>query len=236
MKKQVAVIGLGRFGVSVATTLQDTGHDVLAVDKDERSVQSVASRLTRAIQADATDEAILKELGIADFDVGIVAIGSAIQSSVLCTILMKKLGVRQIIARASTELHGSILEKIGADNVVFPERDMGVRTAHGMTIRNASDYMPVIHGFGITKLSASPHLSGETLSELGFGPKGKWEVAVMLIQRKNQVIVTPGSGEAVQPDDVLILAGGDDNIEKLLAEAKKKKESSSRNAASNHER
>ena len=221
MKKQFVVIGLGRFGVSVATTLHSMGHDVLAIDKDEKNVMNIGSQLTRVVQADATSETILKELGVADFDAAIVAIGSALESSVLSTLLLKKLGVRYIIARANDRPHGSILERIGADYVVYPERETGVRTAHGITLRDATDYMLIIQGYGIAKLPALPYLVGETLSDLGFGPKGKWEVAVLMIQRKNEVIVTPEPGEIIKPGDTLVLAGNDDKVEKLLSEAKK---------------
>ncbi len=221
MKKQIAVIGLGRFGVSLATTLCSIGHDVLAIDKDETRVQNVASQVTHTIQADATSEAILKELGIGNFDIAIVAMGSAIESSVLSTILLKKVGVPYVMARANDELHGSILEKIGADSVVYPEREMGTRVAHGVTLTGVSDYMAVVPGYGVAKLTAPPQLTEEKLSELGFGPKGKWEVAVLLIQREKEVIVNPGSRETVKPGDIMIVSGSADRIEKLLAEAAK---------------
>lgn len=221
MKIQSVVIGLGRFGISIATTLQSMGHDVLAIDQDEKKVATTESQLTRVIQADATNETILKELGVADFDVAIVAMGTALESSVLCTLILKKLGVRYVIARANDQLHGSILERIGADYVVYPERETGVRTAHGITLRDATDYMLVVQGYGIAKLPALTYLVGQRLSDLGFGPKGKWEVAALLIQRKNEVIVTPDQAEVIEPGDVLILAGNDDKIEKLLSEAQK---------------
>ena len=112
MKKQIVVIGLGRFGTSLATTLACLGHDVLALDRNEKEVQNVASQVTHAVQVDATNEAVLQELGVGNFDIAIVGIGSRIESSVLITILMKKLGVPYVIAKADTELHGSILEKI----------------------------------------------------------------------------------------------------------------------------
>jgi trk system potassium uptake protein len=223
MKKQIAVIGLGHFGVSVATTLQSLGHDVLALDRNVKIVQNVAAQITNAIQADATNEAILKEMKIGDFDIAIVAIGSNLESSVLTTILLKKLGVRHIIARADEEVHGSILEKIGADLVIHPEREIGSRLAHGINLSDVSDYMPVVPGYGIAKLTALPYLAGQKLSALGFGPKGKWEVALLLIQRGKEIIVTPGQGETIEDGDVLIAAGKDDRIEKLLAEAKKNK-------------
>jgi trk system potassium uptake protein TrkA len=223
MKKQIVVIGLGRFGSSLATTLSSIGHDVLALDKDETRVQDISSQITHAIQADATNEAILKELGIGNFEIAIVAMGSAIESSVLSTILLKKLGLPYVIARANSDLHGRILEKIGADTVVYPEREMGIEVAELVTLSGVSDYMSVAQGYGVVKLMAPPYLIGEKLSELGCGPKGKWEVGVLLIQRKEEVIVTPSQREVVEPDDVLILAGKHDSLEKLLTEAKKNK-------------
>ncbi len=221
MKKQIVVIGLGRFGFSLATTLSSIGHDVLALDKDEKKVQDIAPQITHTVQADATNETILKEMGIGNFDIAIVAMGSAIESSVLSTILLKKLGVRYVIARAISEPHGSILDKIGADTVVYAEREMGARVARLVTLSDVSDYMSVAEGYGVAKLTTPPYLVGKELSEIGFGPKGKWEVGVILIQRKKEVIVTPSQWEAIKAGDVLILAGRDDNLEKLLAEARK---------------
>ncbi len=223
MKKQIIVIGLNRFGTSLAITLSGMGHDVLALDRVERKVQDIASQITHAVQADATNETILKDLGIAKFDIAIVAMGSDIESSVLSTILVKKLGVPYVIARANSELHGSILEKIGADVVVYPEREMGIRVAQAVTLSGVSDYMSVAEGYGVVKLMAPEHIVGEKLSELGFGPKGKWEVVVLLIQREKEIIVNPGQREVIKSDDVLILSGSDDKIEKLLVEAKKVK-------------
>ncbi len=119
MKKQIVVVGLGRLGVPLAITLSNLGHDVLALDVDEKNVQIVASQITHAAQADATNETVLRNLGIGNFDIAIVTMPE-IEQSVLSTILAKKLGVRYIIARAVNELHGTILEKIGANKVVFP--------------------------------------------------------------------------------------------------------------------
>jgi|WetSurMetagenome_2_1015567.scaffolds.fasta_scaffold357129_2 trk system potassium uptake protein len=219
MKKQVVVLGLGRFGISVASTLHSMGNDVLALDSDEKTILSVAPQLTRAIQADTTDEAVLKELGVPDYDVAIVSIGS-IEASVLSTILLKKLSVRHIIARANSELHGSILEKIGVDSVVYPEREMGIQTAHSVTIREATDYMPVSQTFGISKLPALPFLVGRTLFEAGFGLKGRWEVGVLMLQHKNEVTVAPELKQTIKEGDVLIVSGEDDKIERLLEDAR----------------
>ncbi len=221
MKRQVVIVGLGRFGASLATTLFDMGHDVLAIDTDERKVQGISSHVTHAVQADATDEAILKELGVANFDVAIVAIGTAIQNSVLSAILLKKLGLRYVIAKAENELHGTILDKIGVDKVVYPEREMGTKVAHEMTLTDVMDYVSVAASYGVAKLAALPNFVGKSLSELELGRGGKWGVAVLLIQRGKEVVVTPDRTEIVRPNDVLLLAGNDDKVEGMLAAARR---------------
>jgi len=225
MKKQIVIIGLGRFGISVAKTLYGIGHDVLALDTDEKSVQSISADITHSIQADGTNENVLRELGISNFDIAIVAIGSAVEASVLCTILLKKIGVPYVIARADNELHGSILEKIGADKVVYPEQEMGDRVAHVVTLTDVSYYMPLVAGYGVARLAAPAYLIGKQVSDAGFGPKGKFEVAVLLIQREKEIIVTPSLQEIIRENDVLVTAGSSDNLEKLLQEARKNAES-----------
>jgi len=231
MKKQIAVIGLGRFGMSLANTLYGMGHDVLAIDVDEKKIHSIASQITHAVQADATNETILKELGIDGYDIAVVAIGTSVESSVLSTILLKKLEVPYVIARADSDLHGSILEKIGADAVVYPEHEMGTRTAQIVTLSYVWDYMSVTKGYGIAKLSAPEYLEGRSLSDVGFGPRGKWGVAVLLIQRAEEVIVTPGQGEVIKPYDALIVAGSDDKLERLLTEARKSQQDGEKKAS-----
>lgn len=222
MKKQVVVIGLGRLGTALATTLRELGHDVLALDVDEKNVQDIATQITHAVRADATDEATLKELGVGNFDIAIVTTPE-IQSSVLTTVLLKKLGVGYVIARAENDIHGGILEKIGADKVIYPERDMGTMIAHVLTLGDVIDYIPVTAGYGVVKLIAPPSFVGQTLSGLGFGSKGKWKVAVLLILRKQEVTITPGGAEVVKPDDTLVVSGNWDNLEELTSKYLKTK-------------
>lgn len=217
MKKQILVVGLGRFGISLATTLSRIGHDVLALDTDEQKVQRVTGIIAHAVQADATNEAVLKELGVKNFDIAIVAIGTAIQNSVLTTILLKRLGVSYVIARANSDLHGEILSKIGADRVVYPEYQMGEKIAHEAILGTISDYMPVVSGYGIARIEASVDSVGKTLSGLGVGHQGKLGVAILLIQREKDVIVTPGNSEIVKQGDILILAGNDDRLAGFLS-------------------
>jgi trk system potassium uptake protein TrkA len=221
MKRQVVIIGLGRFGTSLAKALFDMGHDVLALDTDEKKVQNMASEITHVVQADATDEAILKELGIGNFDVAVVAMGAAIQNSVLTTLLMTKLGVPYVIARAESELHGSILEKIGANKVVYIESEMGASIAHGLTLTDILDYISVSPNYGVAKLAAPSYFIGKTLSDLELGQSGKWGVAVLIIQHDKEIVVYPDRSEVVKKDDVLILAGYDEKLEQLLTEAPK---------------
>ncbi len=223
MKKQVAILGLGRFGIGLANTLLTMGYDVLAMDVDEKKVQAIASTITRAVQADGTDEAVLKELGVDKFDVAIVAMGSDIENSVLSTILLRKLGVRYVVARADNDLHGSILDKIGADKVIYPEREMGNRVAHGLMLTQVLDYMPVAPAYGVAKVSPPNSFIGRTLSELGLGREGKWGIAVLMIHREREVIVTPDRMEVVRAEDTLLLSGNDLKIEQMLTEAHKMK-------------
>jgi len=133
------VIGMGRFGQSVAKTLYQLGKDVLVIDQDEEVIQEISEEVTHAVVGNATDEHVLKSLGIRNFDVAVVAIGVDIQSSILVTVLLKELGVKYVVAKAQTELHAKVLNKVGADKVIFPERDMGIRVARNLVSTNIPD-------------------------------------------------------------------------------------------------
>lgn len=223
MKKQVVVIGLGRFGMSVANVLTDSGYDVLAIDAGERTVQLASANLSHVVHADATDETVLNELGVKDFDIGIVAIGTDIQSSVLVTVLLKKLGVSYVIARADNNLHAEILEKIGADKVVSPENDMGNRIAHELALGNVISYLPISTRYGIVSIEVKEDLNGHTLSDLDIGPHGKDSIGALLIRRRNEIILSPSLREPVKTGDILILAGVDDKLEEFLNNTVNKK-------------
>ncbi len=221
MKKQIVVIGLGQLGMNLAKTLNELGHDVLAIDNDEKYVQAASLLITHAVQADATDEAALRELGISNFDIAIVTIGAELEKNVLSTILLKKMGVKYIIARASNDLHRTILEKIGADKVFFPEKDMGIGMAHVLTLGDIIDYIPVVPGYGVVKLIAPPYFAGQSLSSIGFGPKNKWKVAVLLLVRGKEVIIAPSDSQVFVSEDALVLAGTWDSLEALFNEVQK---------------
>ena len=153
MKKQVCVIGLGRFGGTVAMELYQSGHDVLAIDLDEAKIQDMLGHVTYAVRADASSESVLRELDVADFDVVVVALGSDnVQASILITVLVKDLGIPYIIARAANELHGETLERVGADKVVFPEMESARRAVHVGFEPGIVDYMSIVPNFGISKV------------------------------------------------------------------------------------
>ncbi|MSQ25198.1 MAG: TrkA family potassium uptake protein [Dehalococcoidia bacterium] len=217
MKRQVLVIGLGRFGSSVAATLFDRGHDVLAVDHNERRVQEMVSRSTHAVQAEATSEAALRELGVKNFDVAVVAAGHDVQSSVLATVLLQRIGVPYVVSRAQDEVHGLILEKIGAHAVVYPEKESGERLAHNLAYREVMDYLELSAGFGVSKITPPPAMLGKTLEEAGLVARGTMGLTILAIKRGAQVMLTPDRFERIQPGDILVAAGTDEQLEKVDA-------------------
>lgn len=166
MAKQFVVIGLGRFGASVAKTLYSLGHDVLAIDDDERLVQEIADKVTHAVHLDATDEQALNSLGIRNFDVGVVSIGSDIQASIMVTMLLKEAGILHIVCKAQSELHRKVLLKLGADRVILPEKDMGERVAHNLASPNLLDSIDLSDEHQIIEIKAPARWVGKSIQEL----------------------------------------------------------------------
>src|SRR6056297_625879 len=164
--KQFVVVGLGRFGASVATTLAENGHDVLAIDRDPEKVQAISGDVTHAVEADATDEEALKTLGVRNFDVAVVSIGDNVSANILCTLILKELNLPFVIVKAPDTLHGKVLTKVGADRVVYPERDMGARIAHNLISSNVLDYIEFAPEYGVVEILASEKMIGRTLGEL----------------------------------------------------------------------
>lgn len=208
----VVVIGLGRFGSNLATTLTSLGHDVLGIDLSERATQELADEIPQVVQADATDEATLRELGIADCEVAFVAMAD-IQVSIMTTMLLKQLGVARIHAKARNSLHGQILERIGCDQVVFPEREMAVRVAHNLAAPDLVEYFELIAGYGVGQVNAPTSFSGKSLASLNL--RSKLDISVLVIKRNTKLIVMPDLKEVVEDGDVLILVGKDSSIESL---------------------
>ncbi len=221
MSKQVAVIGLGRFGMSLATILYQSGYEVLAIDKSSNLVEEVGDHVTHAVRADATEEEALRRLGIDHYDVAVVTVGASIQNSVMIAILLKKLGVKYIVARADNELHGEILKSIGAHKVIFPEKDTAIRTGPVLTIEGVTDYIPLVNGSGVVKAKATSYFIGKTLGDIGFSSGSRGGVVVLMIQRGKEGLIYPSLEEVVSHVDVLIMAGNNSDIEKLMEMADK---------------
>ncbi|CAN5852158.1 MAG: potassium channel family protein [Thermomicrobiales bacterium] len=208
---RVAVIGLGRFGTSVARTLHELGYEVTAIDRGEKQIQEAADFVTLAAQGDGTDQELLEQLNIHQSDVAVVAQGESLESSVLSTLLLKKLKVPWVVAKAKSTLHGELLRKVGADRVVFPELDAGNRLAHSIGVRHVNDYLSLSANAGIAKLLAPANLIGHTLTE-ALGDQTR-KLNVLMIKRGSQLITVPHFQEVIQANDELIIVGADSEIE-----------------------
>lgn len=215
-KKQVVVIGLGRFGSGVARSLYNLGHDVLAMDVNDDRVQSMMGQVTYPISGNATNETVLKELGVPDYDAAVVAVGSDIPGSVMACVLLKTMEIPYIVARATNELHGITLERIGVDKVIHPESEMGVRLAHNLFNPNLQEYLEMAPNFGLSRMKVPPQFVDKSLKELGFSsPRDKYGLAVLAIRRGKDVTLNPDIDDRLRSGDMLMLAGRDELLERL---------------------
>ena len=223
-RKQFGVIGLGRFGSAMATTLVELGHDVIGIDGDEARVHELADVVTHAIQLDATDEKALRAAGIQDVDVAVVSIGEHLESSLLVVMQLRELGVKTIVAKAVTPIHGRILEKLGVSRVIFPEREMAIRVAHSLVMPNVIDYIELSRDVSIIELPAPPQFQGRTLRQLELRPRyGLTLIAIKRLAADGSMAtnIVPDADEMIRPGDVLALLGGNDRLsglDRLLAQ------------------
>ncbi len=216
MKRQIAVLGLGRFGTSVARSLYHLGHDVLSIDKDESRVNLMMGSSTYALAGDCTNEAVLRDLGIPDYDAAVVAIGSDIVSSIMTSVLLKTLQVPYVVSRAHNDLHGNTLARIGVDKVVHAESEMGSRVAHSMFNPNVEEYLEITPNFGISKLRVPERFAGMSLRELGFSSqRDKYGLVTLALRRGRSVTLNPDTDDRLRAGDWIILAGRDDMLDRL---------------------
>ena len=223
MKKQTfAVIGLGRFGGSVCKTLDDAGQEVLAIDKYESRVNDYKDIATQAVVADAQDEDVLRSLGIRNVDHVIVAIGEDIQASILVTLMVKEQGVKYVTAKAQNEYHAKVLEKLGVDRVVHPERDMGVRIGRSLTSKNMVDYLDLDANFKLAEiLITNPEFVGKSLAEMDF--RDRYGLNVIALAHSRQEMVLPSAGDVLTENDSILVAGPTraiDKFEELMQKGK----------------
>ena len=217
MKQSVLVIGLGRFGSAAARELMALGHEVLAVDIDESVVNDIAPDVTHAAQLDASDAKALRSVGAGEFNLAIVAISGATEASIFATMALKNLVVASIVAKAATELHGAILERVGADRVVYAEHEVGQRAAHSLSIPNVIDYLDVAPRFGLAKIRPPDHWVGRTIKDVDLA--GRFTVSLIALRRGSEVLVNPQRDTVIAAKDELIVLGLDDRLERMAGEA-----------------
>jgi len=217
MKKQVAVIGIGRFGRSVASALYNLGHDVLAIDRKEERVQDMLGKVTYPVSGDATNELTLKELGVPSYDAAIVAIGSDTVSSLMTSVLLRSLKEDMyIVARAQDELQSNALRLVGVNKTVLAEREMGEQIAHNLFNPNVQEYMSMNSTYGISKILVPKHIQGKSLKDLHIGTsRDKYNLTALGIVRSKNIILNPDVNEIIKKDDILLIAGNNELIDKL---------------------
>ena len=213
MSKEYVVIGLGRFGGSIVRELNALDMDVMAIDSDEARVNEFSDIATHAVIADTTDEAVMKSLGIRNFDHVIVAIGENIQASTLTTLILKDLGVKKVTAKAQNDYHAKILNKIGADTVVHPERDMGRRIAHNVASASVLDYLELSDEYSIVEIKAGEKLAGNSILELDV--RANYGINIIAVKRGKDIIVAPDPNESIEFNDILIVIGHDNDLNRF---------------------
>ncbi|TMW73011.1 potassium channel family protein [Alteribacter natronophilus] len=217
MKKQFVIIGMGRFGSSMCKELHRMNHEVLAIDKDENKLKAIKDYATHTVNADATDEKVLLDAGIRNFDHAIVAIGEDIQASILCTLHLKDFDIRQVWVKAQNDYHHKVLEKIGADRVFHPESDMGQRIAEFLTSEKVIDYIDLSNDYSIVETLATTKVKGKSLADLDI--RARYGCTIIAIKQKNKVDVTPHPEDTLNPGDLLVVIGHKNDLRRFQQEA-----------------
>ena len=211
--KSYVVVGLGRFGTEAAKQLCALGCEVLAVDTGADVVQQISSSVTHAVVADARDKEVLRSLGVADFDCAIVAIGDSLTDSVLATMNLLELGVPYLVCKAYDETHSQILRKLGAHQVLIPEKEQAVRLARSLSNPNVLDYIELSGDHGIIELPAPKSWQGKTLKELNV--RAKLGVNIIAVKHGGEINVSPSADYGVKNGDVMVVLGDTIALEKV---------------------
>ena len=211
-RKQFLVAGLGLFGTSVALTLQQMGYEVYTLDSEESLVQDLSTQLNYVVCGDASDKKTLQSLPLEDIDVAVVAIGN-VERNMMCTMLLKELGIKQVVAKAINNLHGAMLNKIGADKVDYAERDMGERVAHNLISAGVMDYIELSSEISVMSLAIPAEFVGKNLIEADL--RRRYDVNVVAIKRDGRTIVNPKAQEVFQPEDEIIVLGTHEGVKRM---------------------
>lgn len=212
-RREFVVIGLGRFGSSVARTLVNYGHDVLAIDNDAERVQHLSAELPHIVQLDATNAQSLREIGADEFETGVVCISSDFESNILATVLLHQMGVERIITKASTRTQKTILEAIGAAEVILPEHEAGAHLGRRLTSQNFIDYLEMGEGISIVELIAPDKVCNQSLGACNL--RQNYGLTVIAVRRGSQVYANPGANFIIMPGDILVVIGRMENAERL---------------------
>ena len=213
--KTFVVIGLGRFGSAVATELSSLGHEVLALDDSEENVQKVADKVTHAVTGDARDPAVLRALGVRNYDCAVVAVGVDVGTSALITLNLKELGVRQVICKAQSHVHRKVLEKIGADRVVFPEHEMGVKLAQGLSSSSVLNFIELSEDFGIVELEIPKSWQHRSIRDLDVRAKHHVNIIAVRKGSTGTLEVAPGGDYVLEAKDAVVTLGRNEDINRL---------------------
>ncbi len=206
-----AVIGLGKFGATVVRSLHERGHEVIAIDRDRNRVQEVRDTSTQAIEANCTDQDTLRALGLQDADAVVVSLGEQMDASILVTLYLKELGLREIVVKAVSEDHGKILHLIGATEIVHPERDTARRVARGLGLRSIVEYLPLAADSSLVEVQVPAEFLGRTLAELEI--RKRYQVLVVAIKRGDGLVIATGGDERLLRGDILVLVGKDSDLD-----------------------
>lgn len=217
--KSFVVIGCGRFGSSVARTLSELGYEVMVVDIDEEKVQELSDDVTHAIVLDVMDEVSLKEIGISNFDVAVISIGSHTEASIMATLIAKEAGVKKVVAKATSDFQGKILKKVGADKVIYPERDMGIRVAHNLVSTNVLEFIELSPDYGIIEIEALSNWVGKSLEELQLPTKNN--INVIAIKSGEKMNIIPTGSTVIKKNDVLVIVASTTAINKIERKSEK---------------
>lgn len=213
MKKQFLIIGLGRFGSALAVDLCRQGAEVMAIDRDMEAVEAHRSLLTEVACADAMDHGVLREIGVENFDIAIVGIGSDIRAGGTITMLLRELGAKYVVAKADDEFHGRMLMKLGADRIVFPERDMGQRMAHNLVSEKILDFIELSSDYSLMEMRPQTAWLNRPLSELNL--RGKYRINVVAIRSGESVNAMPDMNTRIAENDVLLIVTASETLRKL---------------------
>ncbi|MDF2685687.1 MAG: potassium transporter Trk [Clostridia bacterium] len=213
--KSFVVIGMGRFGSNLTKTLAELGHEVLAIDEDIKKIQEISNYVTNAVVCDYRDENALKSLGIRNFDCAVIAISNDVEANIFLTLMLKDMGVPYVMAKAVTDLHARVLTQVGADKVVFPEKDMGFKVAQSLTAANILDFIDLSDEYSIVELKMPSKWTGKSLRQLKLRTEYGINVVAMKNLEDDSIDISPNPDYIFKENDILVIIGSSNDISKI---------------------